>query len=124
MDKIIVDHNALDQYHDILGAEAKDFLLDIINTFLIDAPKQLILLDQSLTAQDAPSFQRAAHTLKSNLSIIGAVEMAKVCLLLEERGAAGDLIAVDSLLIDINANFNILKAELLNKMDGLQEGVN
>ena len=117
MDKMIVDHNALDQYHDVLGDKAKDFLHDIINTFLVDASKQLVLLDQSLVTKDAPSFQRAAHTLKSNLNIVGATDMARICLLLEEKGAAGELTSIDSILIDIKLKFSALKAELLNKME-------
>ncbi|RLE02743.1 MAG: hypothetical protein DRJ13_05260, partial [Bacteroidetes bacterium] len=98
MKKIITDDNALDQYQDILGEEAKEFLLDIINTFLNDAPKQIAVLDDSLATQDSPSFQRAAHTLKSNLKIVGAIETAEACNILEDKGAAGDLNQVEDLL--------------------------
>ena len=119
MKKKITDANALGQYIDLLGAESKEFILDIVDTFLDDSPKQFAQLDQSIATQDSVTFHRAAHTLKSSLKIIGAVEMADACLKLENIGASGKLENVEKILTDLKNDYSALESELANMKNEL-----
>jgi histidine phosphotransfer protein HptB len=53
-----------------------DFIVDLIDTFLEDAPVQMEQLKQALTTQDTEAFRRAAHTIKSNAATFGADALA------------------------------------------------
>ena len=115
MEKMIDNPIALEQYYDVLGEGAKGFIVDIIESFLLDAPNQFDLLDQSLAENKPANFQRAAHTLKTTCLTIGATEYAENFLWLEEKGASGDLSKVASTLNKSKEKYNILKNELHEK---------
>jgi CheY-like chemotaxis protein/HPt (histidine-containing phosphotransfer) domain-containing protein len=72
-----------------LGGE--EFLLEVIETFLDDAPKLITALRASNDRGDAEELRRAAHTLKSNGQTFGATVFAELCRTLEERAKRGDL---------------------------------
>ena len=52
-----------------------DFVRELVDTFLQEAPTMIEDLRQALTAQDADRFRRAAHSLKSNSNTFGAVTL-------------------------------------------------
>lgn len=115
MEKMIDNTIALEQYYDVLGEGAKGFIVEIIESFLLDAPNQFDLLDRSLAENNPANFQRAAHTLKTTCLTIGATQYAENFLWLEERGASGDLSGVASLLNKSKDKYSMLKNELYEK---------
>ena len=120
MDKMLIDPNALDQYIEVLGDEANELIAEIIDTLLDDASNQFAFLDQSLKDNDPATFQRAAHTLKSNCKTVGATEYAEIFYLLEEKGASGDISSVSLLLEKSKEDYPKLKDELLKKKESLK----
>jgi PAS domain S-box-containing protein len=74
-----------------------DFLAELINAFLADAPNLLATLRRSLEQDDADDLRRAAHTLKSNGATFGAEEFSELCRELEERAKNGQLGGADEL---------------------------
>ena len=58
---------------DAAGAQ---FVADLVDTFLEEAPRMLEDLEDSLAARDAERFRRAAHSLKSNSQTFGALKLA------------------------------------------------
>ena len=62
------------------GAE---FVVELVDTFLAEAPLMLDELRQSITAQSADRFRRAAHSLKSNSNTFGALAMGRMAKALE-----------------------------------------
>ena len=119
MNKILTDQTVLDQYIDLFEDEATEFITDIIDTFLNDAPKQFAELDQSLSENDSVTFRRAAHTLKSGCKTVGAPSLAEKFQALEDIGDKGDLSTVDSTLLECKTLFEVLKTELYTKKMGL-----
>ena len=119
MDKILTDPMALDQYIDLFEDEASEFIREIIDSFLEDAPKQFAELDQSLSENDTVTFRRAAHTLKTGCKTVGAPALAAKFLELEGKSEKGDLTSVVSTIIDCKAMFDTLKSELITKNNGL-----
>ena len=93
-DRMIVSSYALDQYIELLGSDGCDFIIEIIDTLIEDAPRNFNELEQSLLEKNFKTFQRAAHTLKTNCSTVGAKDLADLFLELEKRGSDRDLSAV------------------------------
>jgi HPt (histidine-containing phosphotransfer) domain-containing protein len=80
-----IDAATFDALRETTGAE---FVQELVDTFLQEAPGMLDDLRQSLAAMDAERFRRAAHSLKSNGSTFGALELAAVARDLELSGVA------------------------------------
>ena len=59
-DSLITNSNALDQYLELLGDEGAEFVIDIIDTLLEEAPENLRLLNDSFASSDFSTFRRAA----------------------------------------------------------------
>lgn len=68
-----------------------EFVGELIDTFLEDAPQLLAGLSAALETQDAEGFRRAAHSLKSNGASLGAISFSASAKELEMMGKAGDL---------------------------------
>ena len=65
-----------------------DFALELVDTFLEEAPGMLDALRGALAAQDADKFRRAAHSLKSNSNTFGALALGAMARELELAGVA------------------------------------
>jgi histidine phosphotransfer protein HptB len=76
-----------------------DFVKELVQTFLEEAPVMLQELRDALAAGDADTFRRAAHSLKSNSLTFGAPTLAGMARELELGGlaAAGSPAALDAL---------------------------
>ncbi len=85
-----IDHDAIDELLRMVGDD-REFLGDLIDTYLEDAPKQLAAMRDAVARQDAAALVRPAHTLKSNSRNLGATELAELCLDLEAQARRGDL---------------------------------
>ena len=70
-----------------LGGD-EELYLEIANVFLIDTPRQLQILRDSLQRDDRNEFTRIAHSLKSASGTIGAEAMRHVAAKLERIGVA------------------------------------
>lgn len=79
----VIDKGIFDELKQMSGAE---FINELIDTFLDDAPKLVSEMRAALAAQDADSFRRAAHSLKSNAATFGAVKLAELAKGLELLG--------------------------------------
>jgi HPt (histidine-containing phosphotransfer) domain-containing protein len=62
------------------GAE---FVLELVDTFLQEAPAMLEDLRRALAAKDAEKFRRTAHSLKSNSNTFGALTLGAMARELE-----------------------------------------
>ena len=87
-------------------------LNELIDTFLTDAPASLATMHRALRDQDAASFRRAAHTLKSNAADFGAHKLADLCRELEAKGRNDDLEGADTLLAAAEAAYAPVAAAL------------
>jgi HPt (histidine-containing phosphotransfer) domain-containing protein len=66
-----------------------EFLAEIIDVFLADSPALIASLRSSLDRRDTDELRRAAHTLKSNASTLGAATLAELCRVVEQRAKDG-----------------------------------
>ena len=79
----VIDTTTFENLKEMSGA---DFINELIDTFLDDAPKLTSEIHAALAAQDADSFRRAAHSLKSNAATFGALGLAEIAKELEGLG--------------------------------------
>jgi HPt (histidine-containing phosphotransfer) domain-containing protein len=83
MDESAIDRATYDELKDTAGAE---FVVELVDTFLLEAPRMLEDLRSALAAADADRFRRAAHSLKSNSNTFGAVTLGAMAKKLELGG--------------------------------------
>ena len=86
-------------FAELQAAAGADFVSELVDTFLDEAPPMLAELRSSLAAGRAEPFRRAAHSLKSNASTFGALTLAAMARELELNGLAAANVggAVDAL---------------------------
>lgn len=113
-----IDATALDSYRSAFGEEGDAFVADLFETYLRDAPELLANLRQALESGDAKTFERMAHTLKSNSALIGAKQISELCEEMEAIGKSGALEQAVDKIGPVLAEFEEVKFELrtiLNK---------
>jgi PAS domain S-box-containing protein len=106
---VSLDDGALGNLRDLGGDE---FLGEVIDAFLADAPALLATLRRSLDGQGSEELRRAAHTLKSNGATLGAQEFAELCRTLEQRAKEGELDGASELVDRIEHEYRPLEEAL------------
>ena len=69
----------------------EDFIGELIDAFLEDAPTMLDAMRSALETQDVETFRRNAHSLKSNANTFGATELGELAKELESMARDNDL---------------------------------
>jgi CheY-like chemotaxis protein/HPt (histidine-containing phosphotransfer) domain-containing protein len=106
---VSLDDSALTSLRDLGGDE---FLSEVIDAFLGDAPGLIATLRRSLDEQSSEELRRAAHTLKSNGATLGAAEFAELCRTLEQRAKDGELAGASELVDRIEQEYRPLEEAL------------
>jgi CheY-like chemotaxis protein len=75
-ERVALDPEALAQLD---ASGDRGFLMELVETFLRDAPALLQTLRVALDDADYQELRRAAHTLKSNGRVFGATTLAELC---------------------------------------------
>ena len=80
-----IDRATFEALKETTGAQ---FALELMDTFLQEAPAMLDELRHALTAKDADKFRRVAHSLKSNSNTFGALTLGAMARELELGGVS------------------------------------
>jgi HPt (histidine-containing phosphotransfer) domain-containing protein len=98
-------------FAELQASAGAEFVRELIDTFLEEAPPMLAELGEALAAGRAEPFRRAAHSLKSNASTFGAATLAAMARDLELQGlAAATPVALAALAQQYDAAAAELKA--------------
>lgn len=87
-------------FRELQDSAGPEFVAELVDTFLEEAPLMLAELRGAQAASNADSFRRAAHSLKSNSQTFGALALGALARELELEGLAGaqhDAAALDAL---------------------------
>jgi HPt (histidine-containing phosphotransfer) domain-containing protein len=98
----VLDAATLARLRESVGHE---FLIELVDTFLDDAPSQLATLRRAIEQGDADEARRAAHTLKSNGATFGATSFSERCRVLEDAAKRGELSQAGELLARVEADY-------------------
>jgi PAS domain S-box-containing protein len=90
-----------------------EFLAEVIDTFLDDAPTLIATLRTSRERGDAEELRRAAHSLKSNGQTFGARPFAELCRELEARAKRTELDGASELVDRIDEAYRALEHALV-----------
>ena len=82
----VLDLTVLDPYRAVMGDNADEFVVELIDSYFVSAPDLLKTLDNGLASGNVDEFVRAAHTLKSTSRTLGAKRLATVAYVLEQEG--------------------------------------
>jgi len=85
MSDTTIDRPTFEALQETAGAE---FVGELVDTFLAEAPIMLSELRSALAAGNADAFRRAAHSLKSNSNTFGALALGALAKNLELTGLA------------------------------------
>ena len=78
-------------FEELKGLSGEDFINELIDAFLEDAPGMLQNMRTALKTQDVESFRRNAHSLKSNANTFGATQLGVLARELEMLGKENNL---------------------------------
>jgi HPt (histidine-containing phosphotransfer) domain-containing protein len=96
-----IDQATFDELKETAGA---DFAVELVDTFLIEAPSMLAELRRALAAKNVDAFRRAAHSLKSNSNTFGALALGAMAKELElsasDQVRNGDAQPLDALALE------------------------
>jgi len=84
----VIDQTAFEELKQISG---EDFINELIDAFLDDAPNMIKSMQSALDSKDLESFRRNAHSLKSNANTFGATELGALAEELEFMGKENNL---------------------------------
>ena len=104
-----IDQTTFEELKATAGAE---FVSELVDTFLAEAPTMLADLRSSLAAGNADSFRRAAHSLKSNSNTFGALALGAMAKNLELTGIAPAVEAKGATLDALTAEYARVAAAL------------
>ena len=102
MSDSVIDPSAFNGLKEVGGA---DFINELIDTFLEDAPRMLEDLGLALANNNAELFRRTAHSLKSNSNTFGALALADLAKELELIGREDQLDTVGDKLDKLSAEY-------------------
>jgi HPt (histidine-containing phosphotransfer) domain-containing protein len=107
----VLDPEALEQLRARAGDRA--FVVELLDTFLRDAPALLETLRAALEDAEPQRLRRAAHTLKSNGRVFGATRLAELCQELEAVAKAETLAGAAELLAQVDGEYARVASALL-----------
>ena len=90
----VIDKETFAALQEAAGAE---FVVELVDTFLEEAPAMLAEMRTSQAAGAADAFRRAAHSLKSNSNTFGATRLGELARALELGGLIADTAPLDAL---------------------------
>jgi HPt (histidine-containing phosphotransfer) domain-containing protein len=76
----VIDQTTFEELKQISG---EDFINELIDAFLDDAPNMIQIMQSALASKDLESFRRNAHSMKSNANTFGATELSALAKELE-----------------------------------------
>jgi HPt (histidine-containing phosphotransfer) domain-containing protein len=86
-----------------------EFVLELIEIYLNETPKQIQTMSVALDANDPPALAIIAHKLKGSSMNLGAEQLGAFCLKLEELGRSGKPIPEGTSTREIEVEFEQIK---------------
>ena len=102
---------AIDQptFKELQEAAGADFVAELVDTFLQEAPRMMSELRDALAAGDSDAYRRIAHSFKSNAGNFGALPLAEQLRAIELNGLPTDAGPLDALQTEYDRTAAALK---------------
>ncbi len=109
---MLIDPEAIENLRQLNPDDGEGFLRDLIAIFLEDTPLRIAELKQSLAKGDAPTFTRAAHSIKGSSSNMGAVRLRAIAEKLEHTSRSEGLTGLDACVQELDTIYSETKGAL------------
>jgi len=107
----IIDQAVFNKFFDSLGGDP-EFLSELVQAYLDSSTGLFASMRQAAATGDAPSLQRAAHSLKTGSANFGALAFAARCKELEDIGRSGALEGVGERIAALESAYAEVAAAL------------
>jgi len=114
-DEIHFDPNALQSYEILQKPGHPDVIAKLIDSYFESAFDLLPSMERAVQSRNAEDLFKAAHTMKTNNSMVGAIRMTEICIELEKKGRSGILDNCEELFAELTEEFSYVK----NKLQGV-----
>jgi HPt (histidine-containing phosphotransfer) domain-containing protein len=98
----------------------EEFLIELIDLYLDDAPAQLEDLGQAVAGQDIAAASAAAHKLKGSCGNVGAEGLMALCQQIEASGKASRIQELPALFQQVSREFDEVNRTLQSFKAGTQ----
>lgn len=98
LDAVVLDRGQFDHLCELQGEDDPDFIRDLVDLFLAEAPRRIQEMQAALEARDKRSLSQTAHTLKGAAANFGARALQARCQQVEALARAGKLAEVGGVL--------------------------
>jgi len=105
----VIDNATFDELKQMSG---DDFINELIDTFLEDAPKMIAEIKSAFASNNVESFRRAAHSMKSNAATFGAIQLSALAKELEMLGKENKLNETRDKLKTLDEAYESVRDEL------------
>jgi HPt (histidine-containing phosphotransfer) domain-containing protein len=113
---VTLDPTAIERLLEITGGD-REFVDELIDTFLDDAATQIQALSMAAENVDIPGVVRPAHSLKSNSVNVGATLLAEQCRSLEADARDGAVPDLAARVVAVQDEFGAVRTALLAERD-------
>jgi HPt (histidine-containing phosphotransfer) domain-containing protein len=113
----VLDARIMASLRDLQEEDEPNFLSEIIDTFLDDAPKRLEAIQEAISLGDSEQVHRLAHGFKGASSSLGALSFSKVCGEIEEAGRAGSIPEAKNLFSVLLQDYEKVRVALVQERD-------
>lgn len=108
-------------YLNDLSLGSKDFMEDLIVSFIKTTPDSISKMQECLAAKDYQQIGGIAHKLKTSFSFMGMNSMVEVSKLLQEYGLNNkELDKIPALINEVVMEYPLAEAELKQELTQLQ----
>ncbi len=108
----------LSVFNELQDATGSNFIKELVETFMEEAPGILAELKSATTTGDLDQFRRAAHSIKSNANVFGAHELAELARQMELSGLGSDQDATNKEIAALDASYERSAVDLKDLIDG------
>ena len=87
-----------------------EFLIEVCDSFLTDAPKRIAEVKAAIAANNLSELSSAAHAMKSLSSCVGGMRLMEICRKLEAAGKENDSASILTLVEQLDADYESVQA--------------
>lgn len=121
IDPEVLDPSALDGFRQIAGEHASLLIVDLLNTYLEDAPGRVDKMQQAVNETNPELLSDAAHALKSASANLGAKKLSGLCAEAEALGRSGTMTGTLELVSQISHAYQAISTIFEKEIEKISE---
>ena len=101
-----LDEQVIESIRKMAGTAAPGLIKQLVESYLREAPDMLTSIYQAMETKDCVAMYKAAHSLRSSSANLGAIQVARVCAIVEEQGRAETTLELQEYKPLLEANYS------------------